>query len=259
MTWPQVREIQVNGVPVSVYHRAVGSPTLVFLHGLGCAKESFLGAFHAPELAGFSLCAFDFPGHGRSPAPAGRCSVASCSDALEAVLDGLGTDICLVGHSLGGAVGLLAVEKGRRFRQFVSVEGNLVAQDCGVVSRRIAEQSEADFRDGGCAALAADLSRPDAVTPREWARWLAACDPAAVHQIACDLVALSDGGRLLRLYKETRNQTYVYGDSDSRPDHLLPSLAATPTRGIPGSGHFPMIDNPAHFYALIAEITHPKE
>lgn len=256
MTGPAERTFRVGDVAVSSYHR-VGEETLVFLPGLGCAKESALGAFAAPGLARFGLCAVDLPGHGASTVPGDRpVTVEYCADVLDAVLAEVGGTLSLVGHSLGAAVGLLSRT---RFRRFISVEGNLVAADCGIVSRRIAAQPPADFRTTGFTALLAELARPDAAGRPEWVRWFARCDPAAVHQVACSLVALSDSGRLLARYLSLRNQTYVYGDSADRPGHVLPALAGTRTRGVPRSGHFPMLDNAARFYALIAEIAEPEE
>jgi pimeloyl-ACP methyl ester carboxylesterase len=256
VTGPVEQAFRVDGVTVSSYYRS-GEETLVFLHGLGCAKESALGAFQAPRLDGFGLCAIDLPGHGASTVAGDRpVTVEFCAEVIDAVLAEVGGPVTLVGHSLGAAVGLLSRT---RFRRFISVEGNLVAADCGVVSRRIAGQSPAAFRATGFTDLLAELTRPDAATPAEWGRWFARCDPAALHQVASSLVSLSDSGRLLTRYLGLRRQTYVYGDSASRPDHALSVLAGTRTRGIPGSGHFPMLDNAARFHALIAEIAESEE
>ena len=37
---------------------------MVLLHGIGCSHESFDDAFASVGLHGYSMCAFDFPGHG---------------------------------------------------------------------------------------------------------------------------------------------------------------------------------------------------
>ncbi|MCA2211548.1 alpha/beta fold hydrolase [Jidongwangia harbinensis] len=256
MTGPVERTFRVHGDTVSAYVRG-GAETLVFLHGLGCAKESALGALREPRLDRFGLCAIDLPGHGASTVPDGRAvTVEYCAEVVDAVLAEVGGTVTLVGHSLGAAVGLVS---GTRFRRFISVEGNLVPADCGTVSRRIAGQPLAGFRATGFADLLAELARPDADVPPEWVRWFAGCDPTAVHQTACSLVALTDSGRLLTHYLSLRNQTYVYGDSASRPEQALFALAGTRTRGIPRSGHFPMLDNTTRFYALIADLAESEE
>ncbi len=55
---------------VSVLRRDAGPDLVLFLHGLGCVKESFEGAWGKDALAGFSLLAPDLPGSGASPVPA---------------------------------------------------------------------------------------------------------------------------------------------------------------------------------------------
>jgi pimeloyl-ACP methyl ester carboxylesterase len=87
-------------------------PTLVFLHGSGESAHAWDRVI--PLLSGFSCVALDLPGHGAQaarPGPA-QMSVADYADAVRTTLARDGLDgVCLVGHSLGGAIALrLALE-----------------------------------------------------------------------------------------------------------------------------------------------------
>ena len=51
-------------VEIAARIRRTGKDLIVLLHGIGCSKESFNHAFRAKALHAYSVCAFDFPGHG---------------------------------------------------------------------------------------------------------------------------------------------------------------------------------------------------
>src|SRR6185437_903466 len=88
-----------------VHHGGSGEPLLVLLHGLGATgdvwdrwrpllAERWPGRWLAPDL----------PGHGGSP-PLARYTFDGFAAAVASVI-GLNTDTVVLGHSLGGVVGL---------------------------------------------------------------------------------------------------------------------------------------------------------
>ncbi len=116
-----------SGVRLSTRVRESGDDLIVFLHGIGCAKESFADAFDSPALTGFSLCAFDLPGHGSSS----RMSVYSLQSYADVTVQAVNAlaakRVFVVGHSMGGAVGLLAAEpRGRQVVAAALVRGQPV-------------------------------------------------------------------------------------------------------------------------------------
>lgn len=241
---------------ISANVRTGGAEWVVFLHGLGCTKESFDAAFMVDALDDFSICGLDLPGHGGSTAlPPDSCSLSAYADIVHLVIGQLAAErVHLVCHSMGGGVGLLVAEQLRQLGCFVSVEGNLIAEDCGIVSRQIAAQARGQFVRHGYAALHRELVSAGSADLLAWARWYASCDPATIHATARSLVEWSDSGKLLDLFTGLRRPSYVYGDTDGRLDHLLPALADVPTFPVAGSGHFPMIDNGHDFYSLLADL-----
>src|SRR5262249_36287854 len=68
---------------------------------------------------GFSVVAFDAPGHGRSGS--GRSSLVHFARALRAVADAAGRVQAVIAHSLGGAATALALRDGLSVRSVVLV------------------------------------------------------------------------------------------------------------------------------------------
>jgi pimeloyl-ACP methyl ester carboxylesterase len=242
-------------IRLSAKLRLTNDHLVIFLHGFGCTKESFNSGFKARGLRDFSLCSFDFPGHGASSrTDVALYSLQSYADITNQVVDRLSPSrVSIVGHSMGGAVGLLAAQSCRSLAAFVNVEGNLVEQDCDIVSRGTANQSLDAFRQRGYGEFLQNLRSSKRADLHTWARWYAQADPAALHEMACSLVEWSDSGKLLDLLKSLKTKSYVYGARDPKP-YLVPQLTDVPTFPIADSGHFVMRDNPAAFYRLLPEL-----
>lgn len=252
-------EIEYNGsaVELAVSLQGTADDLVLFLHGFGCAKESFAGAFHQESLADFSLCAFDFPGHGKSSrGSAFAYTLQEYADITNILLNLLSPErVFLVGHSMGGAVALVSTQERRDVGCLVSVEGNLVGEDCGIVSRSTAAQSAAEFISEGCASFVATLRNSGQPDSQAWAHWYSQAEPLALHESARSLVEWSDNGKLLDLFHAMENTSYVYGTRDSK-EYLMPYLGRSSSYRIPRAGHFVMLDNPRAFYSTLASILH---
>ena len=107
---------------LNVERRGAGRP-LLLVHGLGGSARSWDPI--APALAeARELVLIDLPGHGRSPALAGRQTIAAFADAVEAFIGQQGLQgVDLVGSSVGAR---LVLELSRR-----GVGGHCVALDPG--------------------------------------------------------------------------------------------------------------------------------
>jgi pimeloyl-ACP methyl ester carboxylesterase len=257
MTREQVFSItyQQDDLSVAANVRVSSDDLIVFLHGFGCAKEAFDRAFTADCLKDFSLCAFDFPGHGASGGSEFRHhSLQGYADIANLVVDRLApARVFMVCHSMGAAVGLLAAQRRNDISYFANIEGNLVGQDCGFVSRMIAAQSRDVFVDSGYDQFAKTLRESSRRDYSTWEQWYTQADPSALHENARSLVEWSDSGKLLKLFRALECKAYIYGDEDNK-EYLLPKLRWVPTYRMPHAGHFLMLDDPDSFYALLADM-----
>jgi pyruvate dehydrogenase E2 component (dihydrolipoamide acetyltransferase) len=84
-----------------------GVPALL-VHGFGADLNTWM--FTQPALAaGRRVFALDLPGHGGSAKDVGAGDAESLTDAVEGAIAGLGIErVHLVGHSMGGAIAVLA-------------------------------------------------------------------------------------------------------------------------------------------------------
>jgi pimeloyl-ACP methyl ester carboxylesterase len=263
MTDHTTLSVENNGLPtqISTRLRLGGDDLVVMLHGLGCTKESFSEAFRAPQLKNLSLCSFDFPGHGESGSwhrneyslDAYALVTERVLEQVRAMLPGRPGRVFLVGHSMGGAVGLLAAQGIPALTHYMSVEGNLVADDCGLISRRIAGESSARFASSGYSTFLTQLQASKRKDLRSWAHWYSAADPLAVHESARSLVEWSDSGKLLQTFLDLAvSKTYIFGGEENK-SHVVPRLADCRTVRIDNAGHFVMIDRPKEFYNALSD------
>lgn len=245
---------------VAMRFREQGDDLLILLHGLGCSKDSFDGAFRAPELSAYAICAIDFPGHGKSSKrlPSDLYSLEAYADVTRQVIDyvlaATSHDyqrLCVAGHSMGGAVAVLVSEEDREVTSMVSIDGNLVSEDCGLISRSIADQTVKRFAGKGYRDFRAALRHSAAPDDQAWARWSAHADPRAMHAAARSLVEWSDSGKLLEQFNAIEQRAFVYGECDDK-GYLIARLLGATVAAVPDAKHFMMVDNPTAFYRILA-------
>jgi pimeloyl-ACP methyl ester carboxylesterase len=108
------REVEVGGVPTRAVSSAGEGVPAVFLHGWLDNADTWLSVLDRLSVAGRTGIAYDLPGFGTAP-PLGDGSVldqlvdfaaAAVTDAAEAA----GTEVVVVGNSLGGWVALRLAE-----------------------------------------------------------------------------------------------------------------------------------------------------
>lgn len=240
---------------ISSKFRRGGDDLLFFIHGLGCAKENFDGVWEFRKLGSRSALAIDLPGFGDSRV-SGSFSydlydhAAICRAVLSEFPD---VRIHIVGHSMGGAVGVLLAEMiGERLGSFINVEGNLISHD-STVSRSIRETTFAHFKKYHLPGLIASSAVSDEPGRRLWATLIPRADTYGLYMSSRSLAGWSDSGALLEKFRKLEcNKLYIYGEINSflAAEEMLRDI---PKAGISNSGHFPMNDNPGEFYRVLAD------
>ncbi|MBM4441820.1 MAG: alpha/beta hydrolase [Candidatus Rokubacteria bacterium] len=101
----ELRGGEVDGLNLH-YVTAGGGPVVVLVHGLGGFAESWRHNLAALARVA-TVYAVDLPGFGRSSKPPTRYRLADAARALHGFVQAMGLGrVAIVGHSLGGAVGL---------------------------------------------------------------------------------------------------------------------------------------------------------
>ena len=235
-------------------------PVVVFIHGLGADGRCFSGALNSPELKGRALLIPDLVGFGNSPRPDSLSyTMEAQAEFLCDLCQSLGvSQIAIVAHSMGGAVGILFAEKWPdTVTHFANAVGNLVPEDC-FYSRPLIEMGWEAFSAKGFeefkAEIAAQASRSDR-PPSTYLESLQKTTAQAMYRSGSDLVRVSDEGDLLARFLRLSCHKLYLQDADSRmTSHLEKALhqAGVPILVIPNSGHSLMEDNPTGFYHTIA-------
>ncbi len=237
--------------------------TLLYIHGLGESGLGFENQLADPRLAAWRQLAVDLPGYGKTPWREQPLDLDGLADLLAAWLRGRGeAPVVLVGHSMGGVLGLLLCERAPELvRAFVNVEGNISLDDCGF-SSKAAAYSLADFVNNGFAAIAQQLylDGVEDLALRTYYPSLRLCDPRQYHRNSLDLVALSkaaepgaavsDTGELAaRLANLTLPQIYLLGDPRGTGEFSRSRLreAGVEYWPIAHAGHWPFLDQPDAF------------
>ncbi len=245
-----------ESIPVSALVREGAGEPIVYLHGLGCSKEDFLGAAAADGLPGHHLLALDFPGCGDTPYPeGGSLTMDHLVEVTRLVLYSQGLEkVSLVGHSMGGLVALLlAVRHPELVRRLVNVEGNLGPEDC-FFSRQVAALEYPEFEAGFLERFEAwlvETGRPGYEPYAAQLRQLVTS--RAFYDYAHAIVRHSDHDPLLAWFVELPlPRLFVYG-AENRGLSYIPTLASTgvPLHEVPESNHFPVWSNPTDYYAAI--------
>jgi pimeloyl-ACP methyl ester carboxylesterase len=252
-------EIPYRGQPLQIafFMRPGRKETILYLHGLGCSKNDFLGATHAGDLQDYTLVAFDFPGCGNSSYPGnmtlGIDDVVEITNIFVARLS-LG-DLVVTGHSMGGLVALLYTERyGEHVKGFINVEGNLAQEDC-FISRQIAKYTVEEFKGAGFRNFKRTLSQLKNKGLQKYLQTLERySSPKALFDYCPSLLDYSDNGNLIQRFTQLEiPKIFVYG-SQNKSLSYIPQLQ---NRGcevveIANSNHFPFYDNPQDFYRVIS-------
>lgn len=241
--------ISVDGCSygISLKYRSVSQDLIVFIHGLGCSKDSFEDVWCNKGLTGLSILAFDLLGFGQSQKPTEfSYSLEDHARVCEAVIKNFPEHrLHLVAHSMGGAIALLlSGDILDSAISFINVEGNLIGEDCGVVSRETNSVSYDVFSNKILPDFRYRFQKEE-----HQHFFLEMALPLAIYKSSKALVAWSYSGHLLERFKDLKcNKAYFYGEQNSGMK-VLTKLDHIEKKRISRSGHFLMNDNPEEFYS----------
>lgn len=234
-----------------------GQELIFFVHGIGCNKDSFKHVWQAQEFKKHSKLAVDLMGYGESQAPQAfsydmKDQAMACFELIQSLKF---EKIHLVAHSMGGAVGILLAEmiegSNKSLESFVSVEGNFIASDCGLISRKIIGMDFEYFKKTHFNYLKESSRDSEDDGVREWSNQLETANPLAFFRSAYSLVKWSDGGELIGIFNKLRSKkAYIYGACTGELE-VLDILDENICHPIENSGHFIMVEAPEAFHKTL--------
>ena len=244
-----------DGVPIVYEVHGTGAPALVFVHGWSCERSYWAGQL-APFSRTHRVVALDLAGHGESGRGRTDWTISAFGNDVAAVVEKLALPrVILVGHSMGGDV---ITEAARRLRGrvvgliWVDTYGELGAGRSPEKVAAFVAPFRANFPDA-TRRFVHSLFRPDS-------------DPALVERVAAAMSsrppeiavgaldsAFSYSREVVPALQELKLPVIAI-NADNRPTDV-PSMnrAGVKVIVIPGTGHFPQLEAPDRFNALLTE------
>lgn len=246
-----------DGVPIYYEVQGKGEPALVFIHCWSCNRQLWDN-----QVAEFSkthrVVTIDLPGHGESGMDRKTWSVESYGDDVKTVVTKLDLKrVVLIGSSMGGPI---ALEAARRMPDRVigivpvdtlhNVEAKLPPDQIEGVFKQLL----ADFKGNGANLMNQfffSASTPQAVKERVLADMASRKPETAVAILRA--VFAYDAAPALREIKVPIRAI----NADLQPTNLEVNHKYAPQFDaviIKGTGHYPMLEDPARFNAMLTDI-----
>lgn len=230
----------------SIYRRG-GDEMVLFIHGLGCSKDSFRDVYSFDGLKKFSILSIDLLGFGDSDRKNFSYKMEDHASVLAKILKLFSfKKLHVVAHSMGGAVGLLLMKHTYfPFASFANLEGNLIPDDCGTISRKAATLSYDRFLK--------DLMPALLKTKFDDRFFIHRSDPQGFYKSAVSLVNWSDSGKLIKIFRNLNCLKAFFYGSHNKDMEILKHLTDVRSVEIDNSGHFMMNDNSMDFYTKLRQ------
>ena len=198
----KIKKLKINykeqKLEIEYFLRLGFKETLLYLHGGACYKNDFLEATKIPTFNDYTIIAFDFPGCGNSTYSKDQnLNIDDLVEITHLIIKKLNlNNIVLIGHSMGGLVGLLYVLKYNHIKAFIDIEGNLTSENC-VFSRQVSNCSVHEYKNI-LNQLTQNLKNSGNKGLKEWSKTIEKySDPKAFLHYCYQIVDYSDNGKLV--------------------------------------------------------------
>lgn len=220
---------------------------VLFIHGLACSWDSFRNVLDKDYFPGKSLLLPDLAGFGDSSKPEDfSYTMENQAHLIDNLLANFpNCNIHIAAHSMGGAIALLLNEDTlSRVKTFSNIEGNLIGEDCGMLSRGVISVNFTEYCDNLYKKHLIEFNGHHQLRFEK-------TDPLVIYKSADSLVKWSDSGELLCKFKSLNcRKCYFYGEENNNMP-VLKKLGPIEKFMISKSGHGLMTENPDEFYTKL--------
>jgi pyruvate dehydrogenase E2 component (dihydrolipoamide acetyltransferase) len=257
----ELQTADVGGRKISYAGAGEDGDVILLVHGYGGDRNSWL-FLQEPLAAKYRVYALDLPGHGTSAKDVGDGTLGVLADAVTGVLDALGAGRAhLVGHSMGGAVGLaVAVRDPGRIASLTLIAPSGFGADinAGYLRGFADAQTRRELK-----PVVGQLFADESLVTRQLVDDVLAYKrldgvDEALHALLGTLLdgdaQRGDSAAALAATGGAMPVTVVWG----RADQIIPAAQAESVSGavrhvIDGAGHMPQMERPAEVQAAIEE------
>jgi pimeloyl-ACP methyl ester carboxylesterase len=260
---PQIRTIELlykgKAFNIEYFFREGHKETILFIHGLGGAKENYLESCKADSLAEHTLICFDNPGTGNSTYYDDfLLDVDDLTQITSLFIEQLNiTNFILCGTSMGGLTTLLYLKRGglAKVKAYVNIEGNLMSEDC-MFSSKVVTYDYDTFRNQIFPNTISDMKNNGNTGYHIIANNLQLnTNVKSYYNYSFQTVEYSGTGELLNQYLTMEiPKVFIYGQENSSLSYIPRLLQNDMTvKEISDSNHFIFYDNPKELYDTIGD------
>jgi len=240
-----------RSVRIRVRSTATAPNTVLLLHGLAGSGAAFGSAADQLDTNRYELVIPDLPGHGRSDHDdAFPYTPSWYTDVLLQLIRhaSLNPD-AVVGHSMGGTIGLLLAEKLASDPLLINVEG--LPESLDFLARRV-ERYGGGSRKEGYRAVLEELRHATDPGIQAWLEWADETNPDAFFDSAEAFSSFWTEQAMMDRYRAypAEQRHYVCG-ADGHASFIKNELEPGAYEVIPGAAHFPMVNNPEAFWSVL--------
>lgn len=217
---------------------------IIYIHGLGETGKCFHEVMTDSRLSHLSHFAPDLPGNGKTPTD----KAMNFNEYIQCLATWLQSSqmgpVVIVGHSMGGVLGLLLCESYPELVQgFINVEGNISPEDC-TLSAVVTQHSQEYVKGCGLQVILQDVcNQVSGKAISDYHSRLASCNPDVYYSNSEELVETSKS-LIKKLMAIQVPHIYLFGMSNGISERSRQVLAKVGVKnyGIENAGHWLFID-----------------
>ena len=249
-----------DGVNLVCEIRGKGDTTLLFLHGW-CGDRQYWKDQADVFARDFQVITLDQAGHGESGKDRKTWTTSSLAGDVETIVKELGLKrVIIVGHSMGGPVGLMAAK--RLPGKVIAVVGvdtiqNVEAKKQEEMVKKMMESFETNFKatiEMGMAGMVHDKTKPDVT------KWIASRAASQDQRMAIGLMRDMMGLNQAAILKDAKVPVRCINSSGGFKFHTPTDADVNKKYAdfqvvlMENVGHYPMLEQPEAFNTKLREV-----